>query len=61
MNTNQTLPQEGFVIKWTHLFKGTEGEGTKVLTRDEADSLAAELNDQYPDIIHVVKEKDAQT
>ena len=50
---------QSFVISWVHLFKGTKGVGTRELTKEAAENLAAELNESYPDITHTVIEKGA--
>jgi hypothetical protein len=44
--------QESYVIVWTAKAKDRSGVGKKYFTKDEAQSLASELNDTYPDFRH---------
>jgi hypothetical protein len=39
-------------IYWKSIVNGSTGTGTKRFEKTEADLLAAELNDSYPDIVH---------
>jgi hypothetical protein len=41
-----------FVIQWKNKVNGRAGKGTKQFTLEEAESLARELNEEYPDIAH---------
>jgi hypothetical protein len=45
---------EKYVIKWASKVNGRTGHGTKVFNREEAERLADELNQEYPDIEHQV-------
>jgi hypothetical protein len=40
------------VIHWKSGTNGSIGTGTKVFEKEEAEHLAAELNESYPDIVH---------
>ncbi len=40
------------VIHWKSTTKGSIGTGTKLFEKDEAEHLATELNESYPDIVH---------
>jgi hypothetical protein len=40
------------VILWKSRTNGRAGKGTKLFRREEAESLAEELNRQFPQIIH---------
>ena len=39
-------------IHWRSTVSGTAGTGTKLFEKEDADRLAAELNEKYPDIEH---------
>ena len=39
-------------IHWKSIVTGTIGTGTKRFEKDEAERLATELNENYPEIIH---------
>jgi hypothetical protein len=39
-------------IHWKSTVTGTIGTGTKRFEKEEAERLATELNESYPDIIH---------
>jgi len=39
-------------IHWKSRVTGTLGTGTKLFEREEAEHLAAELNERFPDIDH---------
>ena len=39
-------------IKWKSTVNGTCGTGTKLFEKKEAERLATELNEAYPDIDH---------
>ncbi len=41
-----------YVISWKSKVNGRTGRGTKHFSRDEAESLARELNAEYPQIEH---------
>jgi hypothetical protein len=45
-----------YVIRWTSKVSGRVGRGTRNFGREEADQLATELNDLYPEIEHEVIE-----
>lgn len=39
-------------IHWRSTVSGSTGTGTKLFEKEEAEHLAAELNEKYPDIDH---------
>ena len=39
-------------IHWKSVVSGTMGTGTKLFEKEEAERLATELNEKYPDIDH---------
>ncbi len=41
-----------YAIYWKSTVSGQIGTGTKRFEKKEADRLAAELNEDYPDIVH---------
>ena len=41
-----------YVIQWKSKVNGRAGKGTKLFELEEAEALAAELNEEYPDIDH---------
>ncbi len=43
-----------YVIQWKSKVNGRAGRGTKQFERKEAELLAQELNQEYPDILHEV-------
>ncbi len=43
---------EAYVIQWKNKVNGRAGRGTRQLSREEADELAQELNQEYPEILH---------
>ncbi len=43
-----------YVIQWKSKVNGRAGKGTKLFDIEEAEALAAELNQEYPDIHHEV-------
>ena len=45
-------PDKTHVIRWQSTVTGGKGTGTKLFEQEEAERLAAELNEQYPDIDH---------
>ena len=45
-----------FVIQWQSTVNGRAGRGTKQFERDEAERLAQELNQEYPQIHHEIVE-----
>lgn len=45
-----------FVIQWQSTVNGRAGRGTKLFERDEAERLAQELNQEYPQIHHEILE-----
>ena len=49
-----------YVIQWKSRVNGRAGKGTKLFSREEAERLAAELNQEYPDIEHTVMEADLE-
>lgn len=49
-----------YVIQWKSKVNGRAGRGTKQFEKEEADRLAEELNQEYPDISHEIIEAPAQ-
>jgi hypothetical protein len=45
-----------YIIQWKSKVNGRAGRGTKVFELDEAQQLAQELNQEYPEIDHEVAE-----
>jgi hypothetical protein len=45
-----------YVIHWKSQVNGRAGTGTKLFDRNEAESLVAELNREYPQIHHEIWE-----
>ena len=43
-----------YVIRWKSNVNGRIGKGSRVFEKHEADTLAAELNAEYPEIEHEV-------
>jgi hypothetical protein len=43
-----------YVIQWKSKVNGRAGKGTKLFEFEEAEALAAELNEEYPEIDHRV-------
>jgi hypothetical protein len=41
-----------YAIQWKSFVTGTTGTGTKRFEKEEAEQLAKELNEDYPDIKH---------
>jgi hypothetical protein len=39
-------------IHWKSIVTGTIGTGTKRFEKEDAERLATELNDNYPEIVH---------
>ncbi|PWU14105.1 MAG: hypothetical protein C5B50_17930 [Verrucomicrobia bacterium] len=52
--------QKRYAIQWKSKTNGRTGKGTKLLERDAAERLAAELNREYPDIEHDIVEADSE-
>ncbi|GEM_PF-1485797 len=50
-----------YVIHWKSKVNGRTGTGTTRFTREEAESLAAELNRDYPEIEHEASNAASQT
>ena len=54
-----------YVIQWKSKVNGRAGKGTKLFDRQEAEQLVAELNQEYPQIVHEImntrSEGDAET
>ncbi len=44
--------EQTFVIAWTSKSSGSRGKGKTCFTREEAEILAKELNEEYPTFIH---------
>lgn len=49
-----------YVIQWKSKVNGRAGRGTKQFEKEEADRLAQELNEEYPDIQHETIEAPAK-
>lgn len=43
---------KSYLIQWKSKVNGRAGRGNKVFSREDAERLAAELNQEYPDIEH---------
>lgn len=43
-----------YVIQWKSKVNGRAGRGSKPFAKGEAERIAAELNEEYPDIVHEV-------
>ncbi|HWQ91137.1 MAG TPA: hypothetical protein VN673_05660 [Clostridia bacterium] len=43
---------EMYVIHWVSKVNGRAGKGTKLFSREEAEQLVSELNEEYPQIKH---------
>ncbi len=43
-----------YVIQWKSKVNGRAGRGTKQFSRDQAEQLVQELNQEYPQIVHEV-------
>ena len=41
-----------YAIRWKSTVSGRGGTGTILFEKDEAERLAAELNEEHPDIVH---------
>jgi hypothetical protein len=41
-----------YAIYWKSVVSGQIGTGTKRFKKEDAERLAAELNEDYPDIVH---------
>ena len=50
-----------FVIQWQSTVNGRAGRGTKQFEREEAELLARELNQEYPQIRHEAVEVESTT
>ena len=48
------METDRFVIRWRSKLNGMAGKGSKSFGQEEARSLAKELNDEYPEMIHDV-------
>jgi hypothetical protein len=47
------IPMERtYVIAWTSKTRPSAGQGKKLLTREEAEQLASELNHDHPNFVH---------
>jgi hypothetical protein len=51
--------KNSFVIAWRSATSERSGRGKKVMTREQAETLAAELNQDYPAFIHEVVDIEA--
>jgi len=49
-----------YAIQWKSKTNGRAGKGTKLFERNEAQRLAAELNQEYPEIEHEAVEADTK-
>ncbi len=53
MNEQPTDPQPNtWRIHWRNIANGRTGTGSKSFTREEAEKLVVELNEDYPEIEH---------
>jgi hypothetical protein len=52
---------KSYVIRWRSKVNGRIGKGSRLFEKQEADSLAAELNEEYPEIEHEVVHAEADT
>jgi len=52
--------EKRFVIAWKARTGERAGLGKRLMTREEADDLAAELNADYPEFEHSVAESEAE-
>ena len=43
---------KAYAIHWKSTVTGTSGTGTKLFEKESAERLAAELNENYPEIDH---------
>lgn len=41
-----------YIIRWKNKVNGRAGKGSKAFSHEEAERLARELNEEYPDILH---------
>jgi hypothetical protein len=48
-----------FAIAWRSATSERSGRGKKLMTREQAEALAAELNQDYPAFIHEVVDTEA--
>jgi hypothetical protein len=46
--------KSNYIIQWKSKVNGRAGRGTKQFDKDEAERLAQELNNEYPQILHEV-------
>ena len=53
--------RKSYVIQWKSTVNGRTGRGTKHFDFEEAESLAHELNQEYPEIHHEVGEAEMAT
>ena len=51
--------KKSFVIAWRSATSERSGRGKKLMTLEEAEALAAELNQDYPAFIHEVIDAEA--
>jgi hypothetical protein len=49
-----------YVIQWKSRVNGRAGKGNKLFSREEAEQLAEELNEEYPDIEHLILDAAAE-
>ena len=50
--------RKSYVIQWKSNVNGRAGKGTKQFPREETEQLVDELNQEYPDIHHVLVESE---
>jgi len=48
------MVSRAYIIRWKSKVNGRAGRGTKAFTYEEAERLASQLNEEYPDIEHDV-------
>jgi hypothetical protein len=44
--------EKTYVIAWKSFSRGTSGRGKTLFSHEEADQVAAELNQEHPDFLH---------
>ena len=50
-----------YVIRWRSTVNGRAGRGAKLFEREEAERLAAELNQEYPEILHEALDTESES
>jgi hypothetical protein len=60
MLPNLPVEPTDHVITWRSKVNGRAATGTKLFTKNEAEKLAAELNEDHPEIEHTAIKSDAK-